>query len=879
MRILRLRLQSFRGVVDHEVVPSPSGVTVLVGENEVGKTSVVDALDLLLDEYDDSRKRLVRQTQPVGQDVATVVEAEIRAGRHRFTYRKQWHRQPSTRLVVHEPAPEQLAGREAHARVLEVLAEEVDLPLWRALRLQQGVGLEQAELDARSSLAQALDATVAESVGGEREETLVARAEAEHLRYSTPTGAVRVEGRQLLADVEAAQARVVALEREVAEVDRVVDRLDRAREDATAERSAGARDAADLRAAQERLLALRLVRRTAEVAAADLASATAQSATAQQGLAERSALRRRVQELVEAAQERATALVVAEGALAGAQERLETAGAAAEAAAVGAGRRRTERDAVVRAAGERAEEVAVERLRGVLAAHDQAVVVVAAAEADLAVRHVDEAALADVEELHRAWVEARGRAGASAPVLVLRGAGVVVTTADGERELGPDPEEVRLSGGTWFEVGGLRVEARPTGEQERAESSARRAADALAGRCAALGVPDLAGAAAAAHARRTAVAALDAAQGDLRRAAAGEDLGAARRRVARWDAARPTPPPGGGSAGPGDTGGPDDAGTLDLRQAESEAALSRAAAEETRTAARLEAAAAALEDHRRRVAEARADVEAAAARADLLAADLASARSGSGDDALGQVAETALALREAAQERLATAEAAVRDAGVEDAEADLAVLRDRVDDGRKRLRGLEDEVGALAAVLDDRGGAGTVEQLAQARADHDRLSRELAARERRASAARTLHEALQEARARAHAAYVQPLRAEVERLAAPVFGADVRVEVGPDLRVVSRTLDGVTVPYDQLSTGAREQLALLGRLACAVLVSGGAGVPVLVDDALGWSDERRLDGMARALSLAGASCQVLVLTCVPERYRKVTGATTVRLRA
>jgi uncharacterized protein YhaN len=115
-----------------------------------------------------------------------------------------------------------------------------------------------------------------------------------------------------------------------------------------------------------------------------------------------------------------------------------------------------------------------------------------------------------------------------------------------------------------------------------------------------------------------------------------------------------------------------------------------------------------------------------------------------------------------------------------------------------------------------------------------------------------------------------------------VFGPSLRVEVGEDLSLVSRTVaDGAgvdrTVPFESLSGGAREQLGVIARLACAALVEDQGGVPVILDDALGFSDPRRLEEMGALLSLAGRRSQVIVLTCFPDRYRHVGGATVVRM--
>ena len=87
------------------------------------------------------------------------------------------------------------------------------------------------------------------------------------------------------------------------------------------------------------------------------------------------------------------------------------------------------------------------------------------------------------------------------------------------------------------------------------------------------------------------------------------------------------------------------------------------------------------------------------------------------------------------------------------------------------------------------------------------------------------------------------------------------------------------MPVDALSGGAREQLAVIGRLAAASLVSDDAhgGAPVIIDDALGYSDPERLEGLGAALAEAGRRSQVIVLTCMPERYARIGSACTIRL--
>ena len=127
--------------------------------------------------------------------------------------------------------------------------------------------------------------------------------------------------------------------------------------------------------------------------------------------------------------------------------------------------------------------------------------------------------------------------------------------------------------------------------------------------------------------------------------------------------------------------------------------------------------------------------------------------------------------------------------------------------------------------------------------------------------------------------YVAPYRAELERLGRTVFGPSFEVEVDAELTICTRTLDGRTVPYDSLSGGAKEQLGILARLAGAALVAKEDTVPVVIDDALGFSDPDRLVKMGAVFTTVGDRGQVIVLTCSPGRYDGIADAEIIELSA
>ena len=154
--------------------------------------------------------------------------------------------------------------------------------------------------------------------------------------------------------------------------------------------------------------------------------------------------------------------------------------------------------------------------------------------------------------------------------------------------------------------------------------------------------------------------------------------------------------------------------------------------------------------------------------------------------------------------------------------------------------------------------------------------------DRRARAARHLFTALNRHRDAAHRAYVRPYTQALEELGRRVYGADFAVTVDEDLALAARTLGGATVPFADLSGGAKEQLGILARLAVARLVDPTQGVPVVIDDALGYSDPDRLRRMGQVLGGAAdgdTDVQVILLTCTPERYAAIPHVHTVRLTA
>jgi len=148
---------------------------------------------------------------------------------------------------------------------------------------------------------------------------------------------------------------------------------------------------------------------------------------------------------------------------------------------------------------------------------------------------------------------------------------------------------------------------------------------------------------------------------------------------------------------------------------------------------------------------------------------------------------------------------------------------------------------------------------------------------RRASSARYLFETMREERDSARRAYVAPLKEKIEQLGRLVFDDSFQVDISDELQIASRTVKGITVPFDSLSGGTKEQLSLIFRSACSMIVAKDGGTPLILDDALGYTDPERLRLMGAVLAQAAKECQIVIFTCVPDRYGNVGEATVVAI--
>lgn len=871
MRIRRIRVEHFRGVAAREVELAARGVTIVEGPNEVGKSSLADAVDVLFDELHTTTRASVRELQPIGHDVGTTVEVDAELGDHVFTYRKTFNRDREAVLHVHAPVTGTWTGREAHEHMEQLLADQLDVELWRALRTAQGETVMQADLCKTTSLVEALDRAAGTTTTTGVEESLYAAVAAEYERYHTPTGRDGTVLKQVDAAFEEATAEVerraeafTAVEHDVARYEQLERRVVELRG-----RVAEARRLADERQARwrevEALAATIDSRREACDHAAERLESLRRRRSGRAALVTEAAeAQTRVAELEEACSLALEPLHVATALL-------EQAGGEADAARRALDATETQLHEIglrLERAHDRRE---LTRLRDQLEAARRARAERLHADRELATRRVDAAALRRIREAEQELRIAAAALEAAATSLTVEHAAEVSFCVEGDvrGDPGAVPTELVVPGHAVLRFGELAtVTVRAGGDladQERRHDAAARELDRA---LAAVDQPTVEAALAAAEERSAAEQRLEVARRAVADAGDPDEVEA---RIAALEASHTG---GGGSLEELDVD------ALRARREELEVErrrqlVGREAAEDALREARATVAA-------RREAHDELTHRRTAARDahERVAARLAAERSELADDALEAAVTGAEERLDAAERALGSAHAQL---GGEDPDGVRALAANAVEASDRAAAELHDAEGELREVgarIEVTGEEGRGERLEEARADLAHAEREWTRTRRRAAAAALLYERMTAARDRARRAYLRPLQERIETLGRLALGADLRVELDDESLAIDRVIrDGVALPFSSLSVGAQEQLAVVQRLACAMLVcrDDRSGAPVVLDDALGFSDPERLEAMGAVLRLAGEHCQVLVLTCFPDRYRHVGGADVVRL--
>ncbi|WP_370274918.1 AAA family ATPase [Pararhodobacter marinus] len=824
------------------------GVNVLSAPNESGKSTLFEAIQYALFVKHTTRptNKSFTLTPDVGGNPEVTLEIEQDGAR--LEIRKRWGRQAHAEVWRNGALVAKADEAEARIAALTTPPEKGGPTglLWVRQGLTEFAEKDAQEKSSRANLLSSVTDEIETMTGGKRMDRALARAREDRDRLVTTRGAkaggpldtAEKEVAALSSEAEALSARAARLRealearrakrrslQALTEPDEVALRKQR-QEQAQAAFEAADRHAAQLQMAEQRLQNAALTCRTLEDQRAGREKTEAQVAQLARALDEAGAR-------ADAAQAKAAA----------AEATLTEAGKAEQAARADLQRA----EAQVQAAQDALIRQENDRRRAALEADLAQAEALAKRLPDLrkaAETGPDAAQLDAIDKAARELAVAQDLAEAAAPRIAFDAApGAPDLHLDGT-PLGPEPRSVARD--TALDLPGLgRLRILPASGDPGARVARARAA--LAAALQRAGAEAAEGARAAARARIEAGQSLRAASDDLRRLAP-EGIDALKAEIARLAPADDAPA---------------DAPSLPEAQAARDTARRAEAASQIATEGARTA-----RDHAREAAiGARHDRDSLARRLEEARAHLATLPEGTGmDDAL-----------EAARAALSEARTA-RDA-LRDAAPDLDASRAALARAQSVMRGTEEEANALQrelaaldATVGTLSGEGIEETLADTQARLGRAERMRDALRHEVDVLNALLGALEEAQSSARDRYFEPVLAELRPMLRLLWpGAELRFD-GDSLLPVELIRDGRAEAIGTLSGGTREQIALLVRLAFArLLARQGQHAPVILDDALVFTDDERMEAMFDALHAQAGDLQILVLSCRNRALRQLGG--------
>ena len=877
MKFIRLRVANYRGIDAAKVKFGPAGITLIQGPNEAGKTSLGEAIGLLFDYLDSSRHRNVEAAKPVHRDEGPEIELQAESGPYAFTYLKRFLKRPETTLIITKPNSENHTGREAHERAEAILRETLDIHLWKALTIQQGDAIHQPDLARQTSLSAALDQAAGGRPTDPGEEGLFDKVREEYQRYYTERGAERKEltdartaltrAEEAVANIEEAirnldddTERAASLQRELAQLKEQDDRL-------TQELSAYTTSLDEIRDLEGALSTLRL----------KLQSAQQSEVAARRDRDSREALLTRVAQADQEYEKIKAESALSAPALDQADREAKKTQAAFNEADLK--RKLADRNAELRRADfdHYQNKLQLEQLGERKARIDQAITNAVQAEELLRRNKVTARVLQSIDEAEKELLAARAKLETGAPLVRLESlaeCSVVIdgsdnTLAKGEKKTLTVASSLRLT-----VAKKLAIEVIAGASFEKLEKKVADCQEELDRLCKNAGVGGPSEARQAYEARNEALRVVDAKTQiekenlrDLTYEKLTEMLVGLAQTVPAYVGNRAKHP----------TVCPDLVSAE--REWKSSESTQRQVAHVWKSAHQtLDVTRGVWNDLNTKHHQARAALDLSSRQLTRDRADLERARENISDDSLEKALVRTGQLVASENTSVQCAEMELKAKHPEQVKALSETAKGSLQTTQNRRNAAQTELTEVQTRLKIHGEEGLYEKLHAEQTVCERLTIDTASLHRRASSAKCLFETMREERDKVRRAYMAPLKEKIEQLGRLVFDDSFQVDISENLQITNRTLRNTTVPFDSLSGGTREQLSLIFRSACSMIVSQNGGMPLILDDALGYTDPGRLRLMGAVLAKAAKDCQIVIFTCVPDRYANIGEATCVSLR-
>ncbi|MFP3953781.1 MAG: AAA family ATPase [Candidatus Acetothermia bacterium] len=211
----------------------------------------------------------------------------------------------------------------------------------------------------------------------------------------------------------------------------------------------------------------------------------------------------------------------------------------------------------------------------------------------------------------------------------------------------------------------------------------------------------------------------------------------------------------------------------------------------------------------------------------------------------------------------------IRPSGEEVTEEMISEIHDRIGKLNNRINDKKIDIGGLKGKIGETAD-GLHEKIRDKKEEIERQRRKLESAKKETRAHELLRLTLTESKEKTSSEYLEPIRQKVdERLREMTDERYTEAKLDSNLTPDSAVsgLRNTTASSEDLSFGTKEQFSFLTRLAMAETVSRRERIPVIFDDSLVNTDPGRMTFMRKYLTEASSSVQVMIFTCNPDDYR------------
>ena len=881
MLIRRIAVRNFRKLLHGvEIDGMEPGLTVIVGDNEEGKSTLLKALQSAFFDRYKLTGDAADAMKPFGSEVRPEVEVDFEVGQTSYRLKKGFLQSSSALLESdggrwqNDSAEDQLRGLLGFSSPGRGAAKEEHRGLSGLLWVEQGRAFEPLELnrDTRDALHEAIKGEVGQVTGGERGRKLLAAVQKNYDEYYTKkAGREKEVLKRARAEAESLTDEVESIENEVKQYDGKINKLEKLKSvltqyerdgqpaQADAERQQAQAAVRELEALEEKIhtaaAALKAAQKTFELAQSTLSNRKNKAKMLQKGEKEAERATKEVEKLDED-------LRLATQAWGQAEEQRKTARTAFEEA--------KSKRVTAQRGRERAEiTVEMEKLMNALNRAQEIETEIEQKQGTAAQIRIDETGLNTLKKKEGELAQQQAALEVIATILDFSPSNVQSVTVDGKKL--PVDKQHRIIERTTLELEGFgTLEIIPGGEDIQTR---RSAIDDLHSDLKAdlerLGYVSIGEAEAAYREKNATLADIEKAKAELHGTASEgierlrSELAAQRKELAAVAGATTLPASSVETAKEMETAALSHETDTNQAYTAADEAFRREERNVYEIRERLTGQKGALDQHRKQI--------------ESLQTELDRERQDKTDPNLEEDSATAeqkmkqcgVALKELEDRRERMSPDAVRRE------------RDRAQDVYRELKGRIDkdqrEARDLGVELRTIGQKGLGEEIEQKRGEREAATQKLKHLELDAKAWKLLLDTLQQAEREAKEVFLAPVTERLQPYMNLVF-PDTKLQLddeGMEIAALRRTHDE---PFASLSIGTREQIAVLARLALADLLrEKGKPVVLILDDALVNCDDARFNRMTLALRKAAKNVQIIILTCHEARYGSLGAKKMVRL--